>query len=108
MLDGIPFGGPGRVVRKSNAQAQAIAQLTLNLLLPGATLRAIATAGVGEDEDVAGLRVAPAAFLQPPFAETGDGEGGCFVGSSQENRAAVGLSVVDADPGALRMLLLIP
>ena len=33
MLDGIPFGGPGRVVRKSDVQAQAIAQLTLNLLL---------------------------------------------------------------------------
>jgi len=43
-----------------------------------------------------GLRVALAAFLHPPFAETGDGERGCFVGSSQVDRAAVGLSIVDA------------
>ena len=63
MLDGIPFGGPGRVVRKSDAQAQAIAQLTLNLSLPGATLSPIAATGIGQDEDVAGLRVALAAFL---------------------------------------------
>jgi hypothetical protein len=68
----------------------------LNLLLPGATLCAIAAASVGQDEEVAGLRVALAALLQPPFAETGDGEGGRFVGSSHENRAAVGLSIVDA------------
>src|ERR1035437_11069668 len=95
MLDGIPFGGAGRVVRKGDAQAQAIAQLTLNLLLPGTTLCAIAAAGVGQDEDVAGLGVALAAFLQPPFAEAGDGEGGCLVGSSQENRPTVGLSIVD-------------
>jgi hypothetical protein len=32
----------------------------------------------------------------PPFAQAGDGEGGCFVGSPQENRAAVGLRIVDA------------
>ena len=45
---------------------------------------------------MAGLRVALATFPQPPFAETGDGEGRCFVGSSQENRSTVGLSIVDA------------
>jgi hypothetical protein len=60
---------------KSDTQAQTVAQLTLNLVLPGATLRAIAAARVGQDEDVAGLRVAPAAFPQPPLAETGDSEG---------------------------------
>ena len=32
VLDGVPFGGSGRVVRKSDAQAQTIAQLTLNLV----------------------------------------------------------------------------
>lgn len=70
MLDGIPFGGPGRVVRKSDTQAQTIAQLTLNLLLPGATPCAITAASVGEDKDMPGLRIAPAAFLEPPFPET--------------------------------------
>ena len=49
---------------------------------------------------MAGLRVALAAFLQPPFAEARDGEGGCFVGSSQENRAAIGLRIVDATVNA--------
>ena len=37
---------------KSDAQAQAIAQLTLNFLLPGAALCAIAAASVGQDEVV--------------------------------------------------------
>jgi hypothetical protein len=70
--------------------------LALNLLLPGAALRPIAAARIGQDEDVTGMRVALAPFGLPPFAETGDGEGGCFVGSSQEDTAAVSLGVVDA------------
>ena len=40
-----------------------MAQLTLKLLLPGAALRPIAAAGIGQNEDVAGLGVALAAFL---------------------------------------------
>src|SRR5450759_889521 len=44
-----------------------------------------------------GLRVPPLPLGLPPFAEAGNGEGGCFVGSTEENGAAVGLSVVDAE-----------
>ena len=96
MLDRVPFGGAGRIVRDGDAESQAIAQLALDLLLPGAALRPIAATRIGQDEDVAGMRVALAPFALPPFAETGDGEGGCFVGSSQKNRAPVGLRIVDA------------
>src|ERR1039457_117280 len=85
-----------RVMRNGDAEPQAIAQLPLNLLLPGTALCPIATAGIGQDEDVAGLGVALVSFYLPPPAKAGDGEGGCFVGSSQEHTAAVGLGIVDA------------
>jgi hypothetical protein len=55
VLDGIPFGGTGRVVRDGDDEPETIAQLPLNLLLPGATLRAITAARIGQDEDVAGV-----------------------------------------------------
>ena len=70
------------VVRNGDAESQAIAQLPLNLVLPGATSGPIAAAGIGQHKDVAGLRVAFVSFHLPPLAEAGDGEGGCFVGSS--------------------------
>ena len=95
MLDGIPFGGAGRVVRDGDNESELIAQLPLNFLLPGTTPRAITAASIGQDEDVDGLGVALVSFRLPPLAETGDGEGGCLVGSSEENRAAVGLGIVD-------------
>ena len=95
MLDGISFGGAGRVVRDGDNESEIIAQLPLNFLLPGTTPRAITAASIGQDEDVDGLRVALVSFRLPPLAETGDGEGGCLVGSSEENRAAAGLGIVD-------------
>src|SRR5260370_7482097 len=49
VLDGIPFGGTGRVVRDGDDEPETIAQLPLNLLLPGATLRAITAARIGQD-----------------------------------------------------------
>ena len=79
MLDGIPFGSAGWVMRNDDAQSQAIAELPLNLLLPGAALRPIAAAGIGQDEDVAGLRIALVSVCLPPLAKAGDGESGCFV-----------------------------
>src|SRR6266849_6178193 len=96
MLDGIPFGGAGWVVRNGDAQSQAIAQLPLKLSLPGTALCPIAAAGIGQDEDVAGLRIALVSFYLPPPAKARDGEGGSFVGGSQEHTAAVGLGIVDA------------
>src|SRR5260370_7960539 len=96
VLDGIPFGGTGRVVRDGDDEPETIAQLPLNLLLPGATLRAITAARIGQDEDVAGLGIALVPFLLPPLAKTGNGEGGRFVGSPQEHTASLGLGIVDA------------
>jgi hypothetical protein len=49
VLDGIPFGGAGRVMRNGDGESQAIAPLPLNLVLPGATPGAIAAAGIGQD-----------------------------------------------------------
>ena len=96
MLDGIPFGGTGWVVRNGDPQPQAIAQLPLKFLLPGAAPGPIAAAGIGQNEDVARLWIALVSFHLPPLAEAGGGEGGSFMGSSQEHTAAVGLGIVDA------------
>ena len=56
MLNGIPFGSAGWVVSNGDGQSEVIAKLPLNLLLSGAALSPIAAAGIGQDEDVAGLR----------------------------------------------------
>src|SRR5260370_35981186 len=96
MLYGIPFGGTGRVVRDGDDESEAVAQLPLNLLLPGTTLGAITAAGIGQDEDVAGLGITLLSLRLPPLAQTGDGEGRGFVGSSQEYTSTVGQGIVDA------------
>jgi hypothetical protein len=93
---GFHFGSSGWIVRNGDAQSQAIAQLPLKFLPPGAALCPIAAAGIGQDEDVVGLRIAPMSFYLAPSAKAGDGEGGSFVGSSQEHAAAVGLRIVTA------------
>src|ERR1700737_361226 len=96
MLDWSPFGSAGWIVRNGDAQSQAIAQLPLNFLFPGTALCSIAAAGISQDEDVAGLGIEIVSFYLPPPAKAGDGESGCFVGSSQEHTAAVGLGIIDA------------
>ena len=70
--------------------------MPLKFLLPGAALCPIAAAGIGQDEDVAGLRIALVSLYLPPPAKAGDGEGGSLVGSPQEHTAAVSLGIVDA------------
>ena len=45
---------------------------------------------------MAGLGIEIVSFYLPPPAKAGDGESGCFVGSSQEHTAAVGLGIIDA------------
>src|SRR5580700_2838737 len=96
MLDGIPFGCTGWVVRNGDPQPQAIAELPLKLLLPVTAPGPVAAAGIRQNEDVAGLRIALVSFHLPPFAQAGDGERGSFVGCPQEHTAAVGLGIVDA------------
>jgi hypothetical protein len=66
-------------VRDGDRETQTIAELPLNLLLPGAAPRPIAAARIGQDEDMAGLRIALVPLGLPPCAETGDCEGGGLV-----------------------------
>jgi hypothetical protein len=58
------------VVRNGDAESQAIAQLTRRFLPPDAALGSIAAAGVGRNEDVAGLRTT---FVSFDFAATCEG-----------------------------------
>ena len=60
------------------------AEMPLNLLLPDTPPRSVAAARVSQDENAAGLGKSFPAIDLPPFAEAGNREGGCFVGSSEE------------------------
>ena len=95
MLDGIPFGSTGGVVRNGDAQSQAIAQLPLNFLLPGDAAPLLPPVSA-RMTDVAGWGIELVPFYLPLSAKAGDGEGGCFMGNFQEHTAAVGLGIVDA------------
>ncbi len=58
MLDGVPLGGAGRVVRDGNGQAQTISQFLLELLFKNPTARGIGAAPIGFDEQVSCTREA--------------------------------------------------
>lgn len=62
-LDGIVFRRSGRIMGHGNGEPSAVAEL-LKLILPGATRGRVASAGVGQDEQAFGVRVA-----LPSFAE---------------------------------------
>jgi hypothetical protein len=63
-------------VGNGDGEAQPIAELLLKLVLPSATGGRFAAAGVGQNQQVLGVWVAPTSFPTPPTADGGDGESG--------------------------------
>ena len=73
MLNGIPFGSAGGIVRNGHGESEAVAELGLQFGFPGAGAATVAAASIGEDEQLAAAAVADSAVALPP---AGDGVGG--------------------------------
>ena len=58
MLDGVPFGGAGRVVGNRESQTERVSQLSLEFGFPRTATIAIAAAGVAQNEELAGAWLA--------------------------------------------------
>src|SRR5690348_934721 len=52
VLDGIPFGSPGRVMSHGYGEPKGVAELALQFGFPGAGTAAVAAAGVGQDQQL--------------------------------------------------------
>jgi len=53
MLDGVPFGSTAGKVGHGYGQGKRVGQLGLELSFPGVTAATVATAGIGQDEQLA-------------------------------------------------------
>ena len=53
MLDGVPFGSTGGIVGHGYGQGKGVGQLRLELGFPGVTAATVATAGIGQNEQLA-------------------------------------------------------
>lgn len=69
MLDGIPFGGAGGIVGDGHGEVEAIAELGLEVGFPSPATATIAAAVVGQNEELAGARVAGGSFAAPPLGD---------------------------------------
>ena len=72
-----------------------VAELPLELVLPGAARGRVAASRVCQDEQMPALGVEPASLLLPPFANGGRGESGGLMRDADEHRATIGLGVID-------------
>jgi hypothetical protein len=71
-----------------------IAQTMLESVLPGATVRSIATATVGQDSKTVSVRIASLPFGAPPVLDAINRKLGGVVGGADEQGATVGLQIV--------------
>jgi hypothetical protein len=93
----VVLGGAGGIVGHGDGETQAITEVLLEVVFPGASRGGIAAAGVGQDQQVSGVWVAQASFPTPPPGDGRDGEGGGLVADADEHRTAVGLGIINAE-----------
>jgi len=95
VLDGIPFGGAGRIVTDGDRELVTVDQLLLESPLPEATLITIAPAAIGQNEQMRVRRVEALGFAAPPVADRLDGKLRGVVSGTDIDRAAIGLELID-------------
>src|SRR5438132_346107 len=66
VLDGIPFGGAGRVVSDGDGDAKGIADLSLKFDLPSPGSATVAAAGVGQNQKLGCAAITTRPFPSPP------------------------------------------
>lgn len=96
MLDGIPLGSAGRIMRHGYGQGEGVGQLPLNFCFPGVTAATVTAAGIGKDEQLARTAITGRAFLVPPMSDGMGGKGGGVMGSADHQSAAILHDIVNA------------
>ena len=79
-----------------DGKAELIAEVLLDLVLPGPACGGIAAAGVGQNQQALRVGVALTAFTLPPTADGMDGKSRSLVGDADKHRTTVGLELVNA------------
>ena len=96
MFDRVPFGGTGRIVGDGDGQGERVGQLRLKFGFPGVAAIAVAAASIGQNQNVAGTRIAARTFVLPPMGDGMGGEGGGIVRDTHDKGAAILSDVVNA------------
>lgn len=95
MFNRIPFGGSGGVVSDCNSKVKAVAELSLELGLPGKVAARVAPTRIGQDEELAGMRVARDTFAGPPAGNRTSCEAGSVMGNAHKDGAPIGYEIVN-------------
>ena len=95
VLDGIPFGSAGGVVRNGHCESKAVAELGLKFGFPGTGTATVAATGIGKNEQLPAAMVAISTVTLPPTGDRVDGEGCRVMRDAYEDRAAIGEQVID-------------
>ena len=95
MLDGIPFGSAGGIVGDGHSQGKGVRQLGLEFGFPGMTAATVATAGISQNEQLAGTGIASGTFLVPPMSDGMSGKGGSVMGNANDEGTAIFHNIVN-------------
>ena len=95
MLDWIPFGCSRRVMADSDLEPKAVAEASLELVLPSAVARTVAPTAVGENEQTLDVEVVSLPCARPPSRERGDCESRRIMGGTDEDVSTIGSSLVE-------------
>jgi hypothetical protein len=95
MPDGIPFGSTGGIVGYGYGQAKGVGQLRLELGFPGIAAATVGAAGIGQNEQLAGTKVAGGTFLVPPMSDGMSGKGGSVLGNADHQSLAILCNIVN-------------
>src|SRR5215471_2667863 len=105
MLNGIPFGGSGRIVRDGDDKAKSIRYLGLDFSLPGPGSATVAATGIRQNQQLGRAAIATGAFAFPPGGDGTGVEGGRVVGDADTDGTTVVWWVVnsvgDAHPAGI-------
>src|SRR5215469_60171 len=96
MLNGIPFGGSGRIVRDGDDKAKSIRYLGLDFSLPGPGSATVAATGIGQNQQLGRAAIATGAFAFPPGGDGMGGESGRVVGDADTDGTTVVWWVVNS------------
>ena len=88
--------GASGIVRNRDAELESVGELGLQFGFPGTAPIAIAAAGIGENQEFAGVGMMRAAFVAPPAGNRPCGESWCVVRNADNDGAAVSDRVINA------------
>ena len=76
-------------------QGKGVGQLGLEFGFPGMTAATVATAGISQDEQLAGTGIASGTFLVPPMSDGMSGKGGSDMGNANDEGTAIFHNIVN-------------